>query len=75
MRKYNHTTEQQQHLLETIRDLSLEILGADFDDPKADEQMIRFVIYRKGMLAAYKEMYEDNFTPPALPTAFDQPEG
>lgn len=73
MRKYNHTTEQQQQLLETIRELSLEILGADFDDPKADEAMIRFVIYRKGQLAAYKELYEDSFTPPAAPTAFDQP--
>lgn len=64
IRKHHHSPEQQSQLLDLIRETSIELLGAEFSEPKNDDVMIRWYIHRAGKLAAFKQLYEDSYPDP-----------
>jgi hypothetical protein len=61
MQRYRLTEEQRSQLLEDIKEIGSRLLAINFDDPKADDAMIRHHAYLRGKWDMLQTVVQDNF--------------
>jgi len=70
--RYNHSQEQQAHLIRDLQETGQRLLGFAFESPETDGQNIRHHAYLRGKFDQLKLMLDDNYPNPEIqPTEDD----
>ena len=68
MKRYHFTLEQKSALVDDLRDVVSKLVAVTFDDPKIDEQNIRYHAALTGKMQILNLLLQDDFADPEQPT-------